>query len=99
MKKYKFPCGCEFDTNENGGLIIREHEFNPNCVATYQLIAEGRTVGCFQIESQLLIQWCKKLKPKNLDEMCDLVAIVRPGTLKSVFKIIKDGEKLKNITV
>lgn len=98
MKKYKFPCGCEFDTNENGGLIIREHEFNPNCVATYQLIAEGRTVGCFQIESQLLIQWCKKLKPKNLDEMCDLVAIVRPGTLKSIFKIIKDGEKLKNIT-
>lgn len=96
--KYKFPCGCEFDTNDDGGCIIREHEFNPNCAATYQLIAEGRTIGCFQIESQLLIQWCKKIKPMNLEQMCDLVAIVRPGTLKSVFKVVKDGEKFKNIT-
>ena len=98
MKKYRFPCGCEFDTNENGGIIINEHQFNPNCPATYQLIAEGRTVGCFQIESQLLIQWCKKLKPKKLSEVSDLVAIVRPGTLKSVVKTIKDGDKIKNIT-
>lgn len=96
--KYKFDCGCEFDTNDQGGIIIKEHQFNPNCAATYQLIAEGRTIGCFQIESQLLIQWCKKIKPINLDDMCDLVAIVRPGTLKSIFKVVKDGEKFKSIT-
>lgn len=97
-RKYKFPCGCEFDLNDNGGIIIREHEFKRDCAATYQLIIEGRTIGCFQIESQLLVQWCKKIKPTNLDEMCDLVAIVRPGTLKSIFKIVKDGDKFKEIT-
>lgn len=90
MKTHKMSCGCEFEVNENGGLKIREHIFNQNCPATYKLIQDGNTVGCFQIESKLLRSWCKKLKPETLQDMCDLVAIVRPGTLKSIVTKIDD---------
>lgn len=49
----------------------------------WDMICEGNVKGCFQIESQLCRQWCKKLKPRNILELSDLIALVRPGCLQS----------------
>lgn len=50
---------------------------------TWQLFAEGKTKGVFQLESNLGRSWAKKLAPTNIEELSALIAIIRPGTLKA----------------
>jgi DNA polymerase-3 subunit alpha len=83
----KYDCGCEFHEGENG-LI-----FNPDitsipltCSATWDLISEGNTKGVFQLESQLGRSLAKQTKPKNIEELSDLIAIMRPGCLEAMVK-------------
>jgi len=77
---------------------------------TWQLFAEGKTKGVFQLESNLGKSWAKKLAPNNIEELSSLIAIIRPGCISSNTKITvsiknhsKDGrrrfitEKIKNI--
>ena len=83
----KYDCGCEFHEGENG-LI-----FNPDitsipltCSATWDLICEGNTKGVFQLESQLGRSLAKQTKPRNIEELSDLIAIMRPGCLEAMVK-------------
>jgi DNA polymerase III alpha subunit len=57
---------------------------------TWKLFAEGRTKGIFQLESNLGKSWSKKLAPNNIEELSALIAIIRPGTLKSML----DGKSM-----
>jgi DNA polymerase-3 subunit alpha len=50
---------------------------------TWQLFADGRTKGVFQLESNLGKNWSKKVAPNNIEELSALIAIIRPGTLKA----------------
>jgi len=50
----------------------------------WKLIGEGNTSGLWQIESGLLKSYSKKLRPKKIEDLSALVAIVRPGTLESL---------------
>lgn len=54
-----------------------------NDKATWQLFAEGKTKGIFQLESNLGKAWAKKLAPSNIEELSALIAIIRPGCLKA----------------
>jgi len=47
----------------------------------WDMIGEGRVKGCFQIESFLGKNWCKKIKPKSINELSDLISLIRPGCL------------------
>lgn len=57
---------------------------------TWRLFSEGKTKGIFQLESNLGKSWSKKLAPKNIEELSALIAIIRPGTLKSML----DGKSM-----
>jgi DNA polymerase III alpha subunit len=57
---------------------------------TWQLFAEGKTKGIFQLESNLGKSWSKKLAPTSIEELSALIAIIRPGTLKSML----DGKSM-----
>lgn len=50
---------------------------------TWELFAEGKTKGVFQLESNLGKSWSKKLAPSNIEELSALIAIIRPGCLKA----------------
>jgi len=83
-----FRCGCSFDTLPNGRTI-----YNPDitklpldCSATWDLICDGNTKGVFQLESQLGRSLASQAKPKNIEELSDLVAIMRPGCLEAMVK-------------
>jgi len=54
--------------------------------ATWDLIGEGKTKGVFQLESNLGSSWAKKVKPRNIDELSDLISIIRPGTLEAMLE-------------
>lgn len=59
---------------------------------TWDMICEGRVKGCFQIESHLGKTWCKKVKPRSIQELSDVISIIRPGTLQFVY----DGKSMTN---
>lgn len=56
---------------------------NYNDKLTWELFAEGKTKGIFQLESNLGKSWSKKLSPNNIEELSALIAIIRPGCLKA----------------
>lgn len=94
-KNFAFTCGCSFPVVDEQSKKI---SFNPDitninlhCQKTWDLISDGNTKGCFQLESRLGRSYAKKLKPENIEQLSALIAIIRPGCLES----FKDG---KNIT-
>jgi len=50
---------------------------------TMAMIGQGFTVGVFQIEKQLGRTWSKNLQPESIEEISDLVSIIRPGPMES----------------
>ena len=82
-----FDCGCEFE--EHGDGIVFDCDITKlplDCNATWDLICEGNTKGVFQLESQLGRSLAKQAKPRNISELSDLIAIMRPGCLEAIVK-------------
>jgi DNA polymerase-3 subunit alpha len=52
-----------------------------NDPATMQLFGEGRTDAIFQFESSGMQEICRKLKPKNIEDLSALNALYRPGPI------------------
>ena len=70
---------------------------------TWDMIGEGRTKGCFQIESHLGRGWAKELKPRNIEDTAGLVSIIRPGCVSGDTPVavksnyIRSGSNKKHI--
>jgi DNA polymerase-3 subunit alpha len=52
-----------------------------NDPATMQLFGDGRTDAIFQFESGGMQELCRKLKPKNIEDLSALNALYRPGPI------------------
>ena len=90
MKK-QFACGCTFDIIDNHIIYSPDIEQLPlNCNATWDLICEGNTKGVFQLESQLGRSMSERVKPRSIEELSDLIAIIRPGCMEAIV----DGKSL-----
>ena len=85
--------GCKFD-------VVNDHiVYNPNieqlpldCSGTWDMICEGNTKGVFQLESQLGRSMAERVKPRNMEQLSDLIAIIRPGCMEAIV----DGKSLTN---
>jgi len=53
---------------------------------TWDLICTGLTKGVFQLEKQLGKRYCKEIKPRNIDELSDVISLIRPGCLEAEFR-------------
>ena len=62
------------------------------CAKTWDLISEGNTKGCFQLESRLGQSISKKLKPSNIEQLSALISILRPGCLEA----FRNGKSVTN---
>ncbi len=49
--------------------------------AAWQLVAEGRTAGVFQLESAGMTELAQKVAPTSIKELSAIVALFRPGPL------------------
>ena len=95
MKQISFPdCSCRFDVDDNGSinLDIDIENVDLTCQRTWNLISEGNTKGCFQLESRLGQSMSKKLKPENIEQLSALISIMRPGCLEAY----RDGKSVSN---
>lgn len=96
-KKFQYSCGCAFDVENNGEtkkILFKPNidHINLDCSRTWDLISDGNTKGCFQLESRLGRSMAKKLKPSNIEELSALISIMRPGCLEAV----RDGKTVSN---
>jgi DNA polymerase-3 subunit alpha len=51
--------------------------------ATYTMLSAGETVGVFQLESSGMRHILRNMKPQRFEDLVPLVALYRPGPLKS----------------
>lgn len=96
---YTFDCGCKFKILDRPKNSFPRIEFIPNieninfeCKNTWDLISDGNTKGCFQLESRLGQVMSKKLKPSNIEQLSGLISILRPGCLEAY----RDGKSVSN---
>ena len=94
---YSFDCGCKFPVAEQSSVpkIIFDPSIDNislSCSRTWELISEGNTKGCFQLESRLGQSMAKKLKPENIEQLSALISILRPGCLEAY----RDGKSVSN---
>ena len=61
---------------------------------TYELLSSGDTSGVFQLESRGMRELLTKLKPSKFEDIMPLIALYRPGPLKS--GMVEDFTKRKN---
>lgn len=95
---FVFDCGCKFPVLENNGSFPKIN-FSPKlsnisleCQKTWDLISDGNTKGCFQLESRLGQTMARKLKPQNIEQLSGLISILRPGCLEAM----RDGKSVSN---
>ena len=79
--------------------MIREKEpdFNIENIpdddpATFQMLADGKTCGVFQLESPGMTAVAVGMQAQSIEEICAVIALYRPGPMESIPKFI-DGKK------
>jgi DNA polymerase-3 subunit alpha len=65
------------------GIDISRHTIPLDDPVTYAMLEKGFTIGVFQIEKQLGRTWSKNLAPQSIEELSDLVSLIRPGPMES----------------
>ena len=55
-----------------------------NDPATFQMLAEGKTQGVFQLESAGITGVCVNMRPSSIEDMTAIVALYRPGPMDSI---------------
>ncbi len=67
-------------------LFLSKEKINFNDPNVYRFIGKGKTLGCFQIESPMVRQVLKKIKPKSLMDIANAIAVIRPGPAQGGMK-------------
>ena len=68
---------------ERHGIDINFLELPLDDEKVYELLQKGDTTGVFQLESRGMKELLKKLKPDNFDDIVAVLALYRPGPLRS----------------
>lgn len=68
----------------NHGKDIDLYKIDINDKKVYEEISKGNTVGLFQISSYLLTKMAKEMGVENMNQLSDLLAIIRPGPLETI---------------
>ncbi len=58
----------------------------PGDAATYATLRAARTVGCFQVESPAMMNLLRRMRPTDIHEITQALALVRPGPTESGMK-------------
>ena len=65
---------------------------------TFQMLAEGKTQGVFQLESQGMTGVCVGMKADSIEDITAIVALYRPGPMDSIPTFIENKLNHKKIT-
>ncbi len=85
---------------KNHGVKIDIDKIDYDDPKTFELFAQGKTLGVFQFESPGMQEYLRQLKPTSLLELSDMNALYRPGPLQHIPEYIdrKYGRKKNRIS-
>jgi DNA polymerase-3 subunit alpha len=69
---------------ESRGITVDPERIPFDDGPTYQLLAEGRTFGVFQLESTGMRNALRQLRPQRLEDVIAMVALYRPGPMQMI---------------
>jgi len=58
----------------------------PDDARTYGVLQRAQTIGCFQVESPAMMNLLRRMRPKNVYELTQALALIRPGPTESGMK-------------
>jgi DNA-directed DNA polymerase III PolC len=58
----------------------------PQNSRTYSFLQRAQTIGCFQVESPAMMNLLRRMKPENVYELTQALALIRPGPTESGMK-------------
>ncbi|MBQ0041245.1 MAG: DNA polymerase III subunit alpha [Clostridiales bacterium] len=82
---------------ENHGIEINWSEIGYDDPEVYKTIADGNTMGIFQLESGGMTSFMKELKPTCFEDIVAGIALYRPGPMDSIPKYIENKKHPENI--
>ena len=85
--------------NKKYGTVITSHEVSEYAMGdkeTYALIARGDTDGIFQLESDNAKDICRRVQPHSFQDLVNILALNRPGTMKFVELFEDKNSTLEN---
>ncbi|MBN1273484.1 MAG: DNA polymerase III subunit alpha [Candidatus Aminicenantes bacterium] len=53
---------------------------------TYSLLGQAKTMGCFQVESPAMMNLLRRMRPSNIYDLTQTLALIRPGPTQSGMK-------------
>ncbi len=56
---------------------------------TFHLLAQGHTMGVFQLSGEGMTKWLVELKPERVEDLMAMVALYRPGPMESIPEYIR----------
>ena len=69
---------------ESRGVRIDPERIPLDDAKTYQLLADARTFGVFQLESTGMRNALRQLRPERLEDVIAMVALYRPGPMEMI---------------
>ncbi|MDY6038306.1 MAG: DNA polymerase III subunit alpha [Eubacterium sp.] len=82
---------------ENHGIDIDFSKIGYEDSAVYSMIADGNTLGVFQLESSGMTSFMKNLKPSCFEDIVAGISLFRPGPMDSIPKYIENKKNPQNI--
>ena len=58
----------------------------PRDKKAYSLLKTAQTIGCFQVESPAMMNLLRRMKPDNINDLTQTLALIRPGPTESGMK-------------
>jgi DNA-directed DNA polymerase III PolC len=58
----------------------------PKDAKTYSVLQKAQTIGCFQVESPAMMNLLRRMRPENVYELTQALALIRPGPTESGMK-------------
>jgi len=80
------------------GIDIDIKNIDYNVPEVYKMISQGDTDGVFQLESEGMRNFMKRLEPKNIEDITAGIALYRPGPMDFIPAYIKNKTSPENIT-
>ncbi|MCE0484621.1 MAG: DNA polymerase III subunit alpha [Methylacidiphilales bacterium] len=69
---------------ETTGKKIAPMEIPLDDEETFEMISRAQNTGVFQVESPGMCDLCRRLKPKQIEDIIALVALYRPGPMENI---------------
>jgi DNA-directed DNA polymerase III PolC len=66
--------------------ILKIKSIPPGDGKTFRLLRDAETIGCFQVESPAMMNLLRRMKPENVYELTQALALIRPGPTESGMK-------------